>query len=230
MNLSPHETVVSISNDVTVNAFVKNFARPSLTFDGAIENNHIVSEWGKQVPKVTLLHIGACDIANTPLGSSNLRVEFANKLKQFVTNWHMKAKQYCSDTNEFDVRIKQHKWLFVCPPDWGNFGEGKGRLNDEQYREARKRAKSGLDQKAKSLYQNLNIVLCKPRVNEPNLLGVHLRHESIRSFGKQILDAASKLMCTHCEFGEYYVPEHHTNLLENCCVRSPVAGAAGAAH
>ena len=53
------------------------------------------------------------------------RVEFANKLIHFVTNWNIKAREYSINKDDFDTCLKQHKWLFVCPPDWGLLGRAE---------------------------------------------------------------------------------------------------------
>ena len=128
------------------------------------------------------------------------------------------------------VMLATTSGCWLAPPDWGDFGEGRGILNSANYRNARKQARSGLDRKAMQLWYNHKVVLCKPRVDNPDLAGVHLRNNSLQQYNNQIWDAASKLICTACRFNEvaYHKPEHD-QLLDSRCVRTPGDGAADAA-
>ena len=229
LNIAPHNKILDKYGDQVDKSIFKNYAVRSLTFTQALDNTTILSAWGRTVPNLTIIHLGACDLANTNLGVDNPRVEFVTLVKKFVTTWIKKAREYSQNQVQYDNDVSTHKWLLVGPPDWGDFGEGRGILDSVQYREARKQARSGLDRSAMKLWYNHRIVLCKPRVDNPDLAGVHLRNDSLQQYNKQIWDAASKLLCTSCNFTEgYYHKPEHEQLTDNRCKGTLADESAGA--
>ena len=72
---------------------VLNHAKGSLTFDGLLNNYELVSDWARNYPEVTIIHISAVDIVNKkvkfnvskPIGRQYLRfVEIKISLEKHI--------------------------------------------------------------------------------------------------------------------------------------------------
>ena len=229
--LDPHEKILNNYGDSTDRAFFKNFSRASLTFDRALNVVPTLQEWSKAPPNVTLLQIGSCDLANTPLGQEDVASKYKNKLIEFVTSWIEKTRQMSNNVVDFNDAVKKHKWLVVCPSDWGSFGEGTGLQDSDKYRQARRKASIGLNRKQKKLYGEYNIVLLKPRIEHADRVGIHIRNHSLEEYNYLVWGAVCKLLCTSCKFTEDFIKEEHDNIMDGLCKRTSADGAppAGAA-
>ena len=46
-------------------AFIANYSQGGYTFDKFLKDEEILDKWAREVPEVSILHVGACELANT---------------------------------------------------------------------------------------------------------------------------------------------------------------------
>ena len=72
------------------------------------------------MPELSILHVGACDIANTgKYERETVKKEFLNDLSHFLREWPDRAKDTLKDDRlkfQFDKRLENYKWMVVKIP------------------------------------------------------------------------------------------------------------------
>ena len=82
IDLHPHKTMVAMRDDAVPFegfalleggaasvAHAKVLAKGGLTWYGCLDDLMLIGRWASEVPRVTIVNIGACDLANTNFGS-----------------------------------------------------------------------------------------------------------------------------------------------------------------
>ena len=86
-----------------------------------------MEKWIKEVPALTIMHLGACDIANGDISENQPRDDYKFKVKHFLKTWSKEASEKIekhiygniATKEKMRAKIKNHKWLIVSIPDWG---------------------------------------------------------------------------------------------------------------
>ena len=72
INIRPHATSSSTGNDslsnkivVAEGAFLENYSEGGYTLNAFLNNKDKLNKWAHELPELSILHVGACDIANT---------------------------------------------------------------------------------------------------------------------------------------------------------------------
>ena len=216
VNIEPHVVKAGPTSTNTVN-FV-NHAMSSNTMDRALGQVGAIEHWANDMPKVTIIHLGAVDIANYPLGKSeNIRQDMRDKVLAFIDNLKREGRERARDVNRFDHNMDHsHIFLFVLIPDWGNYGEGKyeNSLNSNDFARARKRANQAL-QNMRAVLWSRRVVLFAPRLENPvtrrGPRDIHLSGDSNIRYCTEILTVAARLCCSECSLSTPFKKQEHTH-------------------
>ena len=239
VHINPHVNVLNDGSEVnSIKLF--NGAKGSLTMNKLLEDKFSISMWASNLPSVTLLHVGACDIANEAIGrKERLQGEFNHYVRDFLTNLEKIARETTRcDKSEFDAKWEKHIFLLVGIPDWGDFGTGyyKHSLNDKQFHAARRSANDSLRLAKSGLWTKFKTVVFMPCItgSEDRPIcrnmrpgDVHLYGYTAEEYADQILAVLSRLFCSHCKLKEDYDKEEHKreSLLGPCKRQQQGAGA-----
>lgn len=218
--LDPHEVILE-NNYIMSTAMLDNFSVGSATMDGYLRDTVLIKIWGENLPNITIIHLGACDLANDAIGrSTTIKKDWSTKLKEFITKLISTAKIDNIDIVKFENKLKNHKFLVIGIPSWGDYGQSlvAGGLNSDAHALARKQANDGIRSNLKTLYEDYNVVVHTPRLNFPHRVKVHLGERSLELYTDQILAVAIRLMCTHCQLSPTYNKVEHVALADGSCL------------
>ena len=222
MHLEPH-VIIENNNEISEVKFYNN-AKGGNTMPRILSDRVNIAIWASNLPKITLLHVGACDIAGLDIGrNTNIRWEFYYHVTRFLTQFKAIGREMLNENNKakFDEDIKSHVFVYVGIPDWGNFGEGRpGCLNENQFKKARRLANKGISACKSGLWTEHRTVLFTPRIvnstEEPAIRNhrsgdVHLYGHTAEEYGNQIFTALATLLCSYCKPKSSYEKVEHTS-------------------
>ena len=234
----PHATIADVPSaprtgpiSTSEGAFVGFLSLSGATLDRYLAAKKIQGIWARDVPEVTVLHVGACDIANTrKYKIDTIKKLFLEDLLHFLKQWPILAKEQLKGHSiadrraraQFERQLVKHKWLIVKIPQWKG-SDGIRGIEPEKFRQMKKRANTGLDNNKSRLWKSFRAVLLGPHIPYPQFKPgeVHLTKEDQSKFNEQVIEVANKLLCEFCPWtaGEYKHQEHK-DLLNNrnkCC-------------
>ena len=195
MNILPH--TAEHGDDIVL----ENLSRGGLTLENIINNReNILQRWVDIRPQVTLIHALGCDIANNN-ASSNTQGSGPSYVHGIFRALHqmldfMKSKM---NTTEYFKWNRKHKFILVAAPDWGEFPKTRpNSLNALQYRSLRSKINQQLKKKRVKFWREVNTLVLTPRMNNAQLLGVHLETESQRAFNQHIIQSIGRVLCNKC--------------------------------
>ena len=224
--LSPHEIKLTDKDKDTFHkAYINYQGKSSATMNRILCDYDLFRKWSNHLPRITILHVGACDIANEDIGRSDkIRVDFPVKVIDFLNKFKQKARQSAHDVAKFDSAISEHTFLIIGVPDWGKFTNRPGKedceLNCDKFRSARKKANDGLNNNRPSLYNLHRAVVYTPNLQHPIRNGVHLANISQEEYINKILNVVIKLLCSSCKLGNKYVAAEHKLLDNGICIKT----------
>jgi len=239
VDIRPHATIADSVKSITCTettttsegAFVNFLSIGGATFERYLEKDNIQAIWARDVPEVTVLHVGACVIAkNNRYTIENIKKKFLEDLTHFLTNWPLEAfKQLKGHSNadrraraQFQRQLAKHKWLVVKISQWKG-SEGIRGINPDDFKQLKKRANTALGNSKTKLWETFRAAILAPHIENPQFIPgeVHLTPEYQEKFNEQVLQAASKLICEFCPWTkDKYISEEHKDLRENknkCC-------------
>ena len=203
--LSQHENVTSFGPIKT--ALVTSYAFGGATMNKFLDQKHILKLWGANLPKLTIVNLGGCDIANEAIGHCNnndIKKEFSDKVKHFLGALRERARAILpsKDVPKFDTDIINHKFLIIGIPKWGPTGYRlkSGGISKDKWDRQRQLANSGLKSNLRSLLVDYNAYYFMPKMDNACYYKIHFTDPSIQVYADQILTVASKLLCSHCQF------------------------------
>ena len=124
IRLDPHEYILE-NGQVVDRARMYNYSRGGCTMNMVLNNSVNILIWANNLPAITLLHLGACDVANEDIGRvTDIRAKFPKKYIDFLQQLKAKGRVAALDKEAFDTKLQHHKFLVVGIPDWGKFGGG----------------------------------------------------------------------------------------------------------
>ena len=204
---------------VTQAAFIENYSKGGYTFDAFLKDEERLDKWAREVPELSILHVGACELANTnKYTKEKVKTQFTSNLAQFLKEWQTEAKKKLKTSKQkalFDRRLKTHKWLIVNVPVWDQ-STGILHMTPEDFRICRKRINTALKNSRTRLWEEFNAVILCMELQYPQFFPgkVHLKPDSQLDFNTQVFDAASKVICEFCTWTlRKFVPAEHNLLL-----------------
>ena len=102
INIRPHATSSSTGNNslsgrivVAEGAFLENYSEGGYTLDKFLKDTEKLNKWARELPEVTILHVGACDLANSgKYEPETVKEQFPKDLSSFLKEWPDKAKKH----------------------------------------------------------------------------------------------------------------------------------------
>ena len=231
INIDPHATTGCLQSNIrdtpkiriATGAFLNNFSQGGYTFERFLKNDHgELGKWARHVPELSILHVGACDIANTgKYNAGNIKKNFIVDLKNFLTEWPKKARKelkedYRRKTVEFDRRLPYHKWMIVKIPAWDE-SDGIRGMAKEEFKLMRKKVNAALGNARTHLWKEFRAVIFAPNLQHPQFQqgSVHLTAEYQEIFNRQVLSAAAKVICEFCTWTYTdFIPAEHNRMTE----------------
>ena len=227
IDLYPHKTMVATRTDeIPIEGFSlleaspasvaqgKVLARGGLTWNGCLEDEEIVGRWASEVPKITIVHLGACDLANTDFGKIESGDSIGNRYGQLVMDWIPKFINAAAKTRKtnnqklyFLERLKHHRWVILKIPSWGTEDEAiKGGMTAKEFMRLKRKANKGLDDFAKRLYEKRRAFVYGPKMYRDTAFRrtrhgqptVHLDYRSQTIFIDQVIEAVARIICQCC--------------------------------
>ena len=203
--IDPHSVAVAVNTPegVGVGAYgyigftwFRVMSGPGLTYREALANKDFIIQWANDVPRVTVLHLGACFLTKAHrhpdiiAGTKTIQDIYRDEIVHFFTTWIEKARGACDNgasRREFEVRLKCHRWLLVAIPDWGD--QRIRGISNKEYKTMRTSVNHAMKRFQNILWSKYNAVQCRPRVNRPVFIGntVHLSKESQKEFATQVI-------------------------------------------
>ena len=222
IDIRPHatKTVINTTGKIvaTEGTYIEFFSFSSAKIDDCLDKTLFQSHWAIQVPEVTVLHVGACDIANSNKYTiENIKSDLSRDIMDLLTTWPEKARETLKTDNqkaEFDRKILYHKWLIVKIPNWSESGAING-MDPKVFKQLRKRANTGITNRKTRFWTQYRAALVAPDLEYPKFHPgqVHLNEEYQNLFNTQILNATSKLICDFCTWTrDTFEPSEHKNL------------------
>ena len=215
-DMRPHvtETYNNMSNDA---AFIQHYSKGGLTMNKALEDEYLLGMWAIDIPALTILHLGACDLANTELSTmgDTIRTVFPKKVSEFLKQWPIEARKTLENSRQraqFDRQLLVHKWLIIKVPDWGDSPAIRN-IDFKTYQDLRKKANTGLERSRSYFWKNFKAVFLLTHIDRPKFKDkqVHLIDEQQDAFNEQVFSAAAKVLCRYCKWtiGKYDPNEHN---------------------
>ena len=229
MLIRPHKVQVGIQNNLGTPAhgsisfaWFRSFAEGGMTYRSALADQRLITKWAMDVPRVTILHMGACFIA----GSMDLDVWYDEKgnlksmkeiyrreVDNFLKSWMELTEAACTSPASLELykkRVQVHRFVLVNVPDWCN--QSIRGMTPATYREHRINANAGVGKMEGYLWKTYSVIQCRPRMNNVKFKGnsVHPDVDSQLEWAEQVLRFASFVCCSHCHWtkGEYVKEEH----------------------
>ena len=220
IDLRPHATrtlTTIFHNTIAIEAaFIEFFSFSSAKIDECLTKSLFLSSWAIEVPAVTVLHVGACDIANAKYNEDNIKEDLPMDIINLLIAWPERARESLRPDQraEFDRKILYHKWLIVKIPNWSESG-AINNMDPKIFKQLRKRANTGITNRKTRFWIQHRAAMIAPDLEHPKFQRgqVHLTEEHQNLFNTQILNATSKLMCEFCTWTrDTFVPSEHKSL------------------
>ena len=155
IDIRPHATSSATGNDslsnkivVAEGAFLENYSEGGYTLNKFLNNTGKLNKWARELPELSILHVGACDIANNGnYEQKTIKRQFINDLAHFLREWPVRARKTLKNDHrleaQFDNRRENHKWMIVKIPVWDE-SDGIRHISKKEFGELRKIANTAL--------------------------------------------------------------------------------------
>ena len=245
VDIRPHATSSETGNNslsgkivVANGAFIENYSEGGYTLDRFLNDGVRLGKWAREVPELTILHVGACDIVNERKYESNtIKKQFVKDVADFMDEWPKKARETLDKEpsslhkrhlkNTFDHRLPKHQWLIVRIPVW-DASNGIRYMDNKVFGDLRRKANSGLADARTRFWLEHRAVVLPIDLQSPQFIPgqVHLTDQYQREFNRQVLSAAAKIVCEFCHWTrERLVSREHNQLVDRSrrCAKDALA-------
>ena len=180
--MRPHKVQVGIETTLgyptkgTISfGWFESYSFPSLTYRAALANERMIERWAHDVPRVTILHMGACfiagsydlDIWHDEQGrKKSMKTIYRQEVTNFLTQWKILTAAACkspASIAQYNTRMQRHTFILVNVPDWCK-QKIRG-ITAEEYRKLRKDANQGITRMEEELWQDYNTIICRPQMS-----------------------------------------------------------------
>ena len=224
--LYPHEIELTENSRETQHvATIDNYSFGGAKMSTTQRRENILHPWADHIPRCTIIHLGACDLANGPQGRHpQPRQAFPQFTMEFLHDLVEAARIRATDQEKFQRDISQHIFLLIGIPRWGEFEvEKRGSLGWIDLNNVTRPANQGLNRNRATLWTNHRAILFTPRLSHPGRemtregQGVHLDRATQESYNMQIFSVAAKVRCSHCRLSDEFNREEHKNIADGLC-------------
>ena len=196
---------------------VLNLAKGSLTWEELFNKKKILQQWISAAPRITVLHLGAVDIVSNKLvfkQQNRAGKEFLALVERSIARLLHLAKDNLKNFEEWE---KEHRFLLVQLPDWGEYQARPGSLCPNKYRDIRRLINRELKNRRGLLWGKKNTLIVHPRTTNACMIGVHFDEETQAIYNAQIFEVVKKLACDHCRPPRKATNGYLGELRENKC-------------
>ena len=209
LNLEPHEIELSANpNHTQQQAHIDNYSFGGAKMTTMLRNHPIVNNWANHLPRLTVVHLGACDLANGPQGKTeNPTTAFHEFTDAFFTDLKRFARETIpgSRLEAFDAALAQHIFMLVGIPRWGDFDKVHPEsLDAPTMKKMTKKANTGLNRYVRNLWEDHRVYLYTPNLEYPTYKikngkkDIHLDYNCQEVYNNKIFAVAKRLICSHC--------------------------------
>ena len=142
----------------------------------------------------------------------DVRRGYPHYVEGILDDFLHKCRRAASNTDIFDARLRDHRFLVCEPTNWGVGYDPQTDMTPEEYRQRCTRAQCGLQRNARRLWENYSasVFTSSPRFQQlRDWQGNHLDHASQEDFIQELLTAVRCLVCDFCTPGvDFYKVEH----------------------
>ena len=177
-----------------------NFAKSGLTMKTFVNRDDMVGRWVKQKIDITVIHLGAADILNTPVKLEQPKVDIPEQMINFLL-YLIEIKKLNTPTDEFTKWIKKHRFLVYQLADWGPNFSNKS-MKPEDYKHLVRKVNKGYNRK--KMFKLAGAFLLKPCLDYAQYQqgSVHLKSSWQNILNETIITAIGKLICMRCRLNE----------------------------
>ena len=207
------------------NIEVSNYSLGSLTWSKLLKDQGRLKKWALSYPRVTLVHLGGVELANGQILKGNEKTPIGRFVGESIENNILtlisKAATYQDEARNQEW-IKEKIIVLVAIPDWHNFKGHPQSLPADQVRSLRRKINLQLSRLMVTLWRVHRVILVKPHINHPRIIGVHLHPEDQAIYNDQLMEVVKKSLCRHCKLENYEPKKNLMNLKLVQCPRQPV--------
>ena len=140
INIAPHVVTDQIGM-TSSSAQVVTYSRGGLKLSDIATGPNLMRQarqrWANNVPSVTLLCAGACDINNSYLGAmplSELRTGYPLYVEMQLENFLYNTRRLTQDVETYDRRVRNHRFVVCEHANWGVDYEPRTNIDPVEYR------------------------------------------------------------------------------------------------
>ena len=192
---------------------VENLSFGGATMKRMLEKREAMERWVRDVPALTLIQLGACDIGYKDIYKSSTykpTKQYKDSLFYFLDTWIKRATERIEEYPYGNVairekmreRIKVHKWLIVSIPDWGKDCKKVKGVTAQDHVDLRRKCNSALGNTITYLKTKYNAVVLKTNfqrldINHDN---IHLSFRDQKRYNEIIFSVARRFLCDLCSW------------------------------
>ena len=194
-------------------AKVENLSFGGATMETMLEETKAMERWVRDVPALTLLHLGGCDIGYGNISKDSTdgpKKQYKKSLFDFLETWIERATEEIEKFSYDNVAIKEkmrekvkvHKWLIVSIPDWGkNCTQVKG-VSAQDHVEIRRKCNHALDDTTTYLKNRYNAVVLRTNFERKDTEydNIHFSLEDQKRYNEIIFSVVRRLLCDVCSW------------------------------
>ena len=217
-------STVDINPHTGSNIPVSNLSRGSLTWVKLLRDQDTLRKWALSYPLVTILHLGGVELASGQLIKGSEKATLGRFVGETIEN---NIVQLISKAANYQVDSRNKEWnkerifILVGIPDWHHFRGYAHSLSPDQVKKLRRIINHKLARLMVTLWRIHRVILVKPNINNPRILGVHLHPNDQASYNNQILEVVKKALCSHCKLNNYEAKKTLMELKEVKCPKKP---------
>ena len=220
LSLGPHMIANSSNPDQFQHlSYIDNYSFGVAKMTTTCRNERIVHQWANHMPRLTICHLGACDLANGAVGKSDTpRSSIQTHTHQFFNELKDAGRRLAGQAR-FDSALTSHQFLLIGIPQWGEYKNVREEsLEWLDLKKARRPANEGLKRAMSGFWNEHRALLYTPELSWPEFTRnrdgtqtVHLSHATQQVYTDQILAMARKMLCSYCTLDPLYDRRTHEN-------------------
>ena len=216
-------SAVDINPHTGTNIPVSNLSRGSLTWVKLLRDQDTLRQWALSYPLVTILHLGGVELASGQLikGSEKATLgRFVGEtIERNIVQLISKAANYQVDSRNIQWN-EERIFILVGIPNWHHFRGYDHSLSPDLVKKLRRIINHKLARLTVTLWRIHRVILVKPDLSNPRILGVHLHPEDQLNYNSQILEVAKKSVCINCQLRNYEAKKTLLQLKEVNCPKN----------
>ena len=217
-------SAVEINPHTGTNIPVSNLSRGSLTWVKLLRDQDRLRQWALSYPLVTILHLGGVELASGQLIKGSEKATLGRFVGETIEN---NIVNLISKAAKYQVESRNKEWnkqkiiILVGIPDWHHFKGHSQSLSPDQVKTLRRQINQKLSRLMVTLWRIHRVILVRPRMSHPRIIGVHLHQNDQAIYNDQLLEVVKKSLCSHCKLESYEAKKTLMDLKIVKCPRNP---------